>query len=142
MREYITSVAAVAVIAAACDVLVPKSWQKYVSILTGAVILITLTSPLLKLNGISVPTLSFPESGYKEFSPEDEIAEELCKRVEADISDRLENEYGIKTTARVTLGISDGKICGVEEIILYTKENSSVSARLYEVYGCSNIIWR
>lgn len=141
MREYITAVAAVAVMAAAADVLIPKSWQKYISILTGAIILITLTSPLLKLRGISPPTLSLPEGEYTEFSPADEVQSELCERVENDISARIESEFGIKTSASVKFGISEGKIIGVKEILLRTKENSAITARLQEVYGCNNIIW-
>ncbi len=142
MRGYICQVAAVAIIVALTDVLIPKNWQKYISILTSAILLITLTSPLLNLRGIAMPDFSLPESEYREYSLESEVASMLKQQVEKDIKTRVENEFNISIDAEVSLNTIDDKIAGVEKIILYANENTQITARLKEVYGCNNIIWR
>ncbi|MBS7298456.1 MAG: hypothetical protein KIG65_05180 [Eubacteriales bacterium] len=142
MKGYICTVAAVAIMAALADILIPKNWQKYISILTGAILLISLTSPLLKLRGISVPSFSLPETKYTEYSMEEQISQELTKEIEADISNRLKKEFDITARARAELELNDDKIARVREIIIFAKENNTASARLREVYGCNNIIWR
>ena len=142
MRGYRCKVAAVAIMAALTDVLIPKNWQKYISILTGAILLITLTSPLLKLRGITLPSFSLPEGEYREYPIEDEIALSLEQGVEEDIKKRLKNEFNVAADCDASLYITDEKIAGVQEIIIYSKENSAITARLIEVYGCNNIIWR
>ncbi len=142
MRGYICQVAAVAIIVALTDVLIPKNWQKYISILTSAMLLITLTSPLLNLRGIAMPDFSLPEGEYREYSLESEVATTLKQEVEKDIKKRLAREFNAASDAEVTLNIKDEKIAGVEKIILYADENAQITARLREVYGCNNIIWR
>ncbi|MEE0944759.1 MAG: hypothetical protein UIM24_04845 [Clostridia bacterium] len=142
MRAYICSVAAVAIMAALSDILIPKNWQKYISILTGAILLITLSSPLLKLRGITLPSFSLPESEYYEYSVNSEIALSLEQSVEDDIRNRLEKEFGVVADSDVSLNIIDEKIAGVQEIIIYSREDAAITSRLKEVYGCNNIIWR
>ncbi len=142
MKGYITAVAAVAIMAALADVLIPKGWQKYISILTGAIVLITLTSPLIRFRGISPPTFSVPDISYRKYSVEDEVEYELKKRIEEDISARLEDEFNIKAISEVKLSVSDGKITGVKEITVFAKENATAAARLSEIYGLNKIIWR
>ena len=142
MEAYITAVAAAAVMAAFADNLVPPKWQRYISLLTGAILLLTLISPLLKLRKIELPTLTPQSDTAIEYDLSGEVERELSKRVEADIRQRLLDEFNINTSARVNLSISDGKIAGVNEIILDCPENSAVDARLREVYGCENILRR
>lgn len=142
MKQYICTVAAVAIIAALSDILIPKTWQKYTAILTGSLLLITLISPLLRLRGITPPELSFPEIEIREYSVTDEITAKLKLQVEEDINKRIKNEFNVSVDAEINIIVSDGKIMGVSEIYLYSKEVPGIAERLSEVYGCQNIIWR
>ncbi len=139
MREYIASVAAAAIMAAAADNFVPAKWQKYVSLLTGAVLLLTLISPLLKIRAIEIPSLALSENSVVEYDLSKEVEDELKARVEKDISTRLFEEFGVKTGARAELEVSEGKIGGVRKITLNCKENAEITKRLKEVYGCADI---
>lgn len=142
MRGYITAVAAAAIMSAFADILIPKSWQKYVSILTGAILLITLTSPLIRLRGITIPSLTMPDNGYIEYDLEGEVQATLEDNISSDIEERLKSEFGINCRASVVLLLDDGKITGIKEIVLYCNENNAVTNRLAEVYGCSSILYK
>lgn len=142
MKQYICTVAAVAIIAALSDILIPKTWQKYTAILTGSILLITLISPLLRLRGITPPQISFPEIEIREYSVTDEIEAKLKLQVEEDINKRIKNEFNVSVDADINIIVSDGKIMGISEIYLYSKEVPGIAERLREVYGCQNIIWR
>lgn len=142
MKQYICTVAAVAIIAALSDILIPKTWQKYTAILTGSILLITLISPLLRIRGITPPQISFPEIEIREYSVTDEIKAKLKLQVEEDIKKRIKNEFNASVDADINIIVSDGNIIGVSEIYLYSKEVPGIAERLREVYGCQNIIWR
>ena len=142
MKQYICTVAAVAIIAALSDILIPKNWQKYTGILTGSILLITLISPLLRLRGITPPQMSFPEIEIREYSVSDEITTKLKLQVEEDIKSRIKSEFNISVDADINITVTDEKISGISEIYLYSKERPDIAERLREVYGCQNIIWR
>lgn len=142
MKGYITAVAAAAIMSAFADILIPKSWQKYISILTGAILLITLTSPLIRLRGITIPSLTMPDNSYTEYDLEGEVQATLEDNISSDIEERLKSEFGIDCRASVSLLLDNGKITGIKEIVLYCSENNAVTNRIAEVYGCSSIIYK
>lgn len=139
MKAYITTVCAAAIMAAFADNFAPKKWQKYISLFTGAILLITLITPLLKLGKIDFGSLDIPQNTAIEYDILNEVETELTKRVEADIKQRISDEFDIKTTATVRLSVKEDKIQGVEEIKLSCAKDDRITARLCEVYGCSNI---
>ena len=141
MRSYIIMVAAAAVLSAFCDILIPKGWQKYIGILTGAVLLTVLISPLITLRGGKLPELVLPEQEYIEYDVNAEIKQELQKRVETDISERLMAEFGVDCRARVQITTQDENITGVGEIALDCAEDGRISARLKEIYGCERVVF-
>ncbi len=142
MKAYITAVAAAAIMAAFSDNLVPVKWQKYAGLLTGAVLLLTLISPLIKLRNIDIPHIGELDSSVVEYDIAYEVEEELKKRIEADIESRIEEEFDVNIIAEVKLNIKEDKIQGVERITLSNSKDARIEQRLNEVYGCSNIQWR
>lgn len=141
MRAYIIMVAAAAVLSAFCDILIPKGWQKYIGILTGAVLLTVLISPVITLRGGKMPEIVLPEQDYIEYDVDSEVKEELKKRVEEDIAERLMSEFGVSCRAQAEITAQDGKITGVGEITLDCAANERISARLKEIYGCERVVF-
>lgn len=141
MRSYILAVAAAAVLCAFCDILIPKGWQKYISILTGAVLLSVLISPVITLRGGKMPELVLPEQDYVEYDVAKQVQEELKKRVEEDVTERLASEFGIECRAQAQISAEDGKITGVREIALDCGANAQLETRLKEIYGCERVVF-
>ena len=141
MRGYILSVAAAAALGTFCDVLLPREWKKYAGILTGAILLITLITPWAKLKNPKLLTFDLPQGEYEQYDVMSEIERELAKRVEEDICLRMKEEFNIDCAARAEIKVQDGKISGVQKITLSCGKNSAAAARLYEVYGCGEVVF-
>ena len=143
MREYILSVATAAVISALSEVLIPKSWQKYAGLLTGALLLLTLIKPLMTFRGIDLPEFTVPEIEYTEYDTSSEIKKSLELNIEWDIKERLKTEFKTVVNADVRVSTDeDDNITGVLEIALDIKESPKIGARLYEIYSPGKIRWR
>lgn len=143
MREYILSVATAAVISALSEVLIPKSWQKYAGLLTGALLLLTLIKPLMTFRGINLPEFTVPEIAYTEYDTSSEIKKALELNIEGDIKERLKTEFKTVVNADVRVSTDeDDNITGVLEIALDIKESPKIGARLYEIYAPEKIRWR
>ena len=143
MKEYIILVAVSAIVAAFADVLAPKDWRGYTRVIMGFLLLSVLISPLAKLKNIEI----FSES--EAFSVSDtavkkQVAQELSKRVEEDICQRLSKEFGTQVKAEVSLLVDDDlKIGGVRHIVIVGKDiPSQAGERLKEVYGCDSVEFR
>ncbi len=139
MKAYILTVSAAAIMSAFADSLVPKKWQKFVSLFTGALLLITIIMPILKLRGIELSSIRVPNSTNIEYDIQNEVETKLKKRVEEDIENRIKDEFGKNISAEAELGIKDGKIEGVKKIRLDAKKDERITARLLEVYDCKSI---
>lgn len=143
MREYILSVASAAVISALSEVLIPKSWQKYASLLTGALLLLTLIKPLLQIRGIELPVLDIPSISYTEYDTSDMVKTTLEDNIAADIKERIKTEFDTDINADVAVSTDEnGAITGVLEIALDIKETPNIAARLSEIYAPQKITWR
>lgn len=142
MQKYISAVACAAVICGLCDVLIPKSWQKYIGILTGALLLAALISPLQGLGVSGTLQLSFDDAGIKSYDLSSEVEKTLENNICADIESRILTEFSVNTSADVEISACDGKITGVDKISLSCAENEQIRARLYEVYAANNIIFK
>ncbi len=143
MREYILSVATAAIISALSEVLIPKNWQKYAGLLTGALLLLTLIKPLMTFRGIDLPEFTVPNISYTEYDTSSEVKKSLEANIEGDIKERLKAEF--KTVANADVRVStdeDDNITGVLEIALDIKESPKISARLMEIYAPEKIRWR
>ncbi len=143
MREYILSVASAAIISALSEVIIPKSWQKYASLLTGALLLMTLIKPLLQIRGIELPVVDFPSISYTEYDTSEMIKATLEQNIETDIKERLKAEFNTDVTAAVSVSTNEsGDITGVLEINLDIPKNQNINARLTEIYAPQKISWR
>ncbi len=145
MKGYIISVISAALLSGIASLMVPEKWKKYVGLVSGIVILCTVTAPVLRIN----PDNIF--SGFSEMDIEEKIAqgeemrmdmieEELTKRINKDIENRLLSEFGAEVKANASVGVNDeGKITGVKAIEVNKKISEKAAKRLCEVYGVEKI---
>ena len=141
MKEYIIAVCAAAVIAAFCDILIPRTWQKYIGILTGAILMSVLISPVLNFRGIDISQLSFDDAQYTEFDINSEISDKFCQNAAVDIENRVMDEFSADISAKVYADFDGNEFNGIRRIELSCAYNPAIESRLMEVYGCGEIIF-
>lgn len=143
MKAYILTIIGATLLSAYASNLAPDSWRKYVKIITGLVLIICILSPVKSL----VSTDLFADFDINEFgdiegkTQEELIVAELSERLEADIAERMKNEFNLNVEASVKISINDnGEIEGVKEIRTRgdTLTNAAKS-RLCEVYGVAEV---
>ncbi len=139
MKAYLISLTSAVVFASVTDILLPKNMKKYASLITGAMILICLISPLAKITDTNLPSFMIPEQEYIDYSLDDILIAEFKTNVENDIAERIKSEFGISAKANIRVKTSDGKISGVDKISLFCKQNTAIQERLSYIYGCDLI---
>jgi len=139
MKEYIIKVASAAILAAFSDIIAPRTWQKYINILTNSILLLVLISPVLSLKGISLPSFEGDKIEIMEYNAENEILDTLKLRIEEDIEDRLKDEFNYSFKATVTLDKSDLENVRVKEIKLFPKPSKEIKDRLFYIYECESV---
>ncbi|MBQ3427600.1 MAG: hypothetical protein IJH37_10760 [Clostridia bacterium] len=147
MRAYIISVAGAAVLSAVINMMSPERWSKYIGVLTGLVVAVSVGRPIFSLIdkdafsriGIESGTVT-AESGTRSFY--DEINKELGRRIEGDIKERLLSEFGADCEAKAELSIApNGQVDGVRRIIISGGHLDNIAeARLREIYGAEEVI--
>ena len=144
MKTYIISIIGATILSAVASILTPDAMRKYVSVITGFIIISVIISPLSK-NGRVDFFAPLRESTH---SADDygkiyvrTVADELKKQIERDIETRIQNEFGTKAYAEVTLEVEDGDIKRILTIALRgTLLRRDIAVRLGEVYGVSEVI--
>ncbi len=144
MKEYILTVAAAAVLSAIAAISVPKNWVGYIRLITGAVILCSIISPVMNIIGGTIkfePENGYTYENYDEYTYNELIKEDLEKRIEEDIKARVRKEYGIDIAAEVEIEINENnEIEGVKKITVTDGHiTEAVKNRLYEIYGAGEV---
>ena len=140
MKEYIITIAVAALVAALADILAPKEWDKYIRVIIGFLILSVLLAPIAEFRHARI----LPVTDSFEVSDEplkDSVSEELRRRVEQDIEERIADEYGVNVTASVSIDIdSEHNIRGVKAIRLRCWQNpDGMLDRIKNIYGCEKV---
>lgn len=147
MRAYIISVAGAAMFSAVINMLSPERWSKYIRVLTGLVVALSIGRPILGIIDKDVFSELQTESGS---GAADEgtalfyagLYEELESRIEGDIKERLADEFGADCGVEVGLSkAEDGRITGVRRITVSGGHLDNIAAaRLREIYGAEEVI--
>lgn len=138
MREYIISIAGAALLSGVAKILSPAGWDKYVRIISGLVIISVIAAPVGNIAKINIfSNFSIENSEIDEGIQIRTIKDELQKRVENDIEERVRNEFFEEAEAEAVIGVNENnEITGVLEIIVYTKaDEQGLKKRLCEIYG-------
>ncbi len=142
MKAYIEAVIGAALICTAADMLAPEKWQGYIRIITGLIILSVILSPVSKLRGIDIiEDFEAPEP-YEEYDERLMVADALKERIDADVNERLEAEFGITDAdADTELELnSDNQIERVKSIRVSGGIPEAAKKRLAEVYGTEEVM--
>ena len=144
MKTYIISIIGATLLSATGSILTPDSMRKYVSVITGFIIISVIVSPLAELGDIDIfaplkePVLS--SENYSEVYAKT-VAKELEKKIEGDIKERIKTEFGITAEADAKVEVENGDIKSVSEIALRgTLLRKDIAKRLKEVYGADEVI--
>lgn len=131
MDKYLTTLITAAVLSAVAKNVSPERWQKYISVITGIMLVSVIVSPLFELAKVDL----FEEFSYKEetnmFAQHEAVKEELEKRVSEDAKNRLSKELGGEYKVETKLLVNENKeIEGVKEMIVWTKEKETPVKRI------------
>lgn len=144
MREYFLMVVGAAVLSALASVMTPDKWRKYIQLVTGIVILCCITMPVARFLGqdsiFVMPDKTEP-SMYDENLHTDLVMEELTKRVENDIEERMMREYEKTIRAEVTIELNkENEIEGVTRISVSGERlGNAAKNELCSIYGVDMI---
>lgn len=144
MKTYILTIIGAAVLASFASMLSPDTWRKYVGVITGLVIISCIVAPVAKFSKTDLfsgfEAIEDTEDYNKNLQLEI-VKDEMEKRIEEDISQRLKNEFGMEVSPKVEIGVNEnGEIEGVKEIrIKGAMLPDAVIRRLCEIYGVSEV---
>lgn len=140
MREYIITVIGATLLSAAANILSPEKWRKYISVITGFVIISCIIAPVSEL--VNVDIFAGFDDFYEEKTDYEAVEKSiitngLAEGVEADIEERFKNEFGETVTADAELEINaNGEIAGIGRIRIAGSDGAAEkTARLCEIYG-------
>lgn len=140
MKAYIITIIGATLLSAMGSILAPEKWRGYVQVITGLVIISCIISPVADivnsdiLSGFDSVEVNIENSENLQKSL---VIQELKKRINEDISARLEKEFGLTVTAECEVGVNDeGLLEGVKSIHIFgDKLTDRARNRLCEVYG-------
>lgn len=143
MKQYLLTIIGATVLSAAAQILSPQTWQKYISFITGLVVIACIIAPVENLAHTKAFLFDYTEKNIikNSISQQELVNEELSKRISNDIESRLLSEFNTVASARAVLQLDkDGKIEGVKEIhISGAPLNDRIIERLKDVYGTGKI---
>ncbi len=131
MDKYLTTLITAAVLSAVAKNVSPERWQKYISVITGIMLVSVIVSPLFEFAKVDL----FEEFSYTEetnmLAQHEAVKEELEKRVSEDAKNRLANELGGEYRVETKLLINkNNEIEGVKEMIVWTREKEAPVRRI------------
>ena len=144
MKVYLLNIAGAVIITTVSEILLPASWNKYVKIITGLIIISAIAYPIKdKLNF----DISANLPGFEEISDESEaysdklIIQELEKKINFDCEQRLSDEFNINADVSCDISVnSDNEITGVRRITVKGKITHSAVERIKEIYAPQEVI--
>lgn len=140
MRQYIITIIGATLLSAMANILSPGTWRKYISVITGFIIISCIISPVSNLIGADI--FSEFEDFYEEKTDYEAverniITDRLTQSVEEDIEERFDKEFGETVSAEAELRINgDGEIEGIDRIRISGSDGEyEKTRRLCEIYG-------
>ena len=147
MKSYIVSIAGGALLAVFADIFSPSGWKKYISIVTGIILITIIMTPIANLKKIDIL------SAYSEFNDNaisdgeriysDMLKKEFSERLAVDIKERIKSEFGKDVSVEVVVEMNDsGGIKKADKIIIGgISEDKKISQRISYVYDVDEVIF-
>ena len=145
MKAYIISIIGATILSAVASILTPDAMRKYVSVITGFIIISVLISPFSSdFSASFLDDFEFDSTLVSEGENlmYEKVRAELETRIKNDIIQRVSEEFSQTVDATATVKTnSKGEIENVERIELKGKKNDNITERLKFVYGTEEVIW-
>lgn len=139
MKAYILTIIGASLLSVMTHILAPEQWRKYIKIVTGLVVVSVLVMPIRSLTKVDIfEDFTIETSGLDMDIQKKAVAEELEKRIAADIEERIEQEFYQSCTAQAKIRVNASfEIEGVEAITIrgFRGDQRAAANRMAEVYG-------
>ena len=140
LHDYIITVIGATLLSAMANILSPESWRKYISVITGFIIISCIAAPAAKLADADL------FAGFDDFYEEKTdyeaveksiMTDRLTRGVEEEIEKRFLKEFKENVSVAAKLKINEnGEIEGVEKIKISGSDGAyEKTKRLCEIYG-------
>ncbi len=135
-----------AILAVFADILSPAGWKKYITIVTGMILLVVIVSPVSKWHSPDIiPDYQLEEEEVVAKGNEiykDLIKYEFSKNVAKDIKERIRQEFSKDVLVEVMVEVSEeGGIDKISKIIIKGKDlGKEIGERISHIYNVSEVI--
>lgn len=139
MKSFLMRIVGAVLINIFTDIALPPKWSKYTKIITGLIIISAIFTPLEKIFDIEFD--DFFKAPDSLFTSADDysvslIKSELEARIEADIAERMKEEFDAEIAAEASVSLNEeNKISGIKSIKLIGEVNQKILERIYEIYA-------
>ena len=143
MKSYIITIIGAALLSSIGAMLTPDSMKKYVSVITGFIIIAAIVSPLSSLTKINIfsgfDEISLNTQNYEQIYSQS-VEKALTDRIESEIEERLKDEFQINADVSVSLLVENENIKSIKNITISTATpNKNIVKRLMEVYNVNEV---
>ncbi len=144
MKSYIITIIGATLLSSVGVMLTPESMRKYVSIITGFIIISTIIAPLSALTNINIfsglDDISANTKDYEEVYSAS-VFDAISERIKKDIKERLKDEFGYTGDVSLKLLTEDGNIKSISQITLHSSASEDkIIPRLMEVYNVNEVV--
>ncbi len=144
MKSYIITIIGATLLSSVGVMLTPESMRKYVSIITGFIIISAIIAPLSALTDINIfsglDDISANTQNYTRIYSAS-VSDAISQRIEKDIKERLKDEFDYTGNVSIKLLTEDGNIKSISEISLHSPvHDSKIIQRLMEVYNVNEVV--
>lgn len=140
MKQYIITVIGATILSAMANILAPDKWRKYISVITGFIIISCIIAPISKLTDTDL-FAGFDNyyDGITDYEAveRDFITQQLHSKIAADIEKRFKDEFHEDIKASIKLSVNDkGEIERISHIKISGSDgDAKKTLRLCEIYG-------
>ncbi len=144
MKSYIITIIGATLLSSVGVMLTPENMRKYVSIITGFIIISAIVAPLSALRDIDIfsglDDISTNTQNYEEIYSASVLGA-LSARIEEDIKERLKDEFDYTGDVSVRILAENTNIKSIAEIILHSHvSDNKIVPRLMEVYNVNEVV--
>lgn len=146
LKTYILQITGGALLAVFADIFSPSGWKKYISVITGIILITIIMTPVSKLGNIDTQTVygdfceNSKEKGEEIYT--DLLKKEFSERLAADIKERIRTEFSKDVSAKVFIEMNaSGGISEITKIIITgIKPDKKISDRISYIYDVNEVI--
>ena len=143
MKQYIITIIGATLLSAIGTMLTPDTMRKYVSVITGFIIISVIVAPLASLRNIDlfagVDDVEYSKAQYENIYV-NSVADSLAERIEGDIKQVIKKEFGKDAAVEVEIITEDNNIKEISKITIRgVGTQKAMAKRLMEMYNVKEV---